>query len=89
MCLSVPACVFVLLTPLFLGSLFPSQEDYLDLTVCVRGVCGLERALWDMFVEEEMFEGSNLYRCGQCDQLVTAAKVSRSIGMDLNCTCLF
>lgn len=71
------------------GNISQRQEDFLDLTVCVRGVCGLEGALWDMFVEEEMFEGSNLYRCGQCDQLVTAAKVSRSIGMDLNCTCLF
>lgn len=59
------------------GNISQRQEDYLDLTVCVRGVCGLERALWDMFVEEEMFEGSNLYRCGQCDQLVTAAKSAK------------
>lgn len=29
-----------------------------------------------MFVEEELFEGNNLYRCAQCDRLVTAAKVS-------------
>lgn len=28
-----------------------------------------------MFVEEELFEGNNLYRCAQCDRLVTAAKV--------------
>uniref|UniRef100_A0A674DR96 Ubiquitin specific peptidase 40 n=1 Tax=Salmo trutta TaxID=8032 RepID=A0A674DR96_SALTR len=59
------------------GNISQRQEDYLDLTVCVRGVCGLERALWDMFVEEEMFEGSNLYLCGQCDQLVTAAKSAK------------
>lgn len=32
-----------------------------------------------MFVEEELFEGNNLYRCAQCDRLVTAAKVSTSI----------
>ncbi|KAK6325313.1 hypothetical protein J4Q44_G00046550 [Coregonus suidteri] len=59
------------------GNVSQRQEDFLDLTVCVRGVCGLEGALWDMFVEEEMFEGSNLYRCGQCDQLVTAAKSAK------------
>lgn len=35
----------------------------------------LEEAFWSMFVEEELFEGNNLYRCAQCDRLVTAAKV--------------
>lgn len=44
----------------------------------VSGVSSLEEALWNMFVEEELFEGSNLYRCAQCDRLVTAAKVSAS-----------
>ena len=52
------------------------QEDFLDLTVCVCGVCSLEEALWNMFVEEELFEGNNLYRCARCDRLVTAAKVT-------------
>ncbi|XP_060725099.1 ubiquitin carboxyl-terminal hydrolase 40 [Tachysurus vachellii] len=50
------------------------QEDFLDLTVCVRGVSSLEEALWSMFVEEEVFEGNNLYRCSHCDQLVKATK---------------
>ncbi|KAM6973166.1 ubiquitin carboxyl-terminal hydrolase 40 [Aplochiton taeniatus] len=59
------------------GNVSQRQEDFLDLTVCVRGVCSLEGALWDMFVEEEMFEGSNLYRCAQCDRLVTAAKSAK------------
>lgn len=44
--------------------------------MCVCGMSSLEEALWDMFVEEELFEGNNLYRCAQCDGLVTAAKVS-------------
>lgn len=48
----------------------------MDLTVCVCGLSSLEEALWNMFVEEELFEGNNLYRCAQCDTLVTAAKVS-------------
>ncbi|KTF71583.1 hypothetical protein cypCar_00044112 [Cyprinus carpio] len=54
-----------------------SQEDFLDLTVSVRGVSGLEEALWNMFVEEEMFEGNNLYRCSRCEQLVRAAKSAK------------
>lgn len=53
-----------------------TQEDFLDLTVCVRGVSGLEEALWSMFVEKEVFEGNNLYRCARCDRLVHANKVS-------------
>lgn len=46
----------------------------------------LEEALWNMFVEEELFEGNNLYRCAQCDRLVTAAKVSVSIHLDSTIT---
>lgn len=46
--------------------------------MCVCGMSSLEDALWSMFVEEELFEGNNLYRCAQCDRLVTAAKVSAS-----------
>lgn len=53
------------------------QEDFLDLTVSVSGVSGLEEALWNMFVEEEMFEGNNLYRCSGCGQLVRAAKSAK------------
>lgn len=51
------------------------QEDFLDLTVAVKGVAGLEEALWNMYVEEEYFENENLYRCGACDKLVEASKV--------------
>ncbi|KAL6455804.1 hypothetical protein MHYP_G00356550 [Metynnis hypsauchen] len=53
------------------------QEDFLDLTVCVRGVSGLEEALWSMFVEEEVFEGNNLYRCSRCERLVHATKCAK------------
>ncbi|XP_056282071.1 ubiquitin carboxyl-terminal hydrolase 40 isoform X2 [Pseudoliparis swirei] len=59
------------------GNISQRQEDFLDLTACVCGVSSLEEALWNMFVEEEMFEGSNLYRCAQCDRLVTAAKSAK------------
>ncbi|XP_020034384.1 ubiquitin carboxyl-terminal hydrolase 40 isoform X2 [Castor canadensis] len=50
------------------------QEDFLDLTVAVKNVCGLEDALWNMYVEEEVFDYDNLYHCGTCDRLVKAAK---------------
>lgn len=56
-----PSCVF--------------QEDFLDLTVTVKNVSGLEDALWNMYVEEEVFDSDNLYHCGTCDRLVKAAKV--------------
>nr|XP_057946273.1 ubiquitin carboxyl-terminal hydrolase 40 isoform X2 [Doryrhamphus excisus] len=59
------------------GNVSQRQEDFLDLTVCVCGVSSLEEALWNMFVEEEMFEGNNLYRCALCNRLVTAAKSAK------------
>ncbi|XP_063765610.1 ubiquitin carboxyl-terminal hydrolase 40 [Eleginops maclovinus] len=59
------------------GNISQRQEDFLDLTVCVCGVLSLEEALWNMFVEEELFQGNNLYRCAQCDRLVTAAKSAK------------
>ncbi|CAL8273712.1 unnamed protein product [Merluccius merluccius] len=59
------------------GNVSQRQEDFLDLTACVCGVGSLESALWAMFVEEEMFEGNNLYRCAKCDKLVTAAKSAK------------
>ncbi|KAM4836327.1 ubiquitin carboxyl-terminal hydrolase 40 isoform 3-T3 [Thomomys bottae] len=50
------------------------QEDFLDLTVAVKNVSSLEDALWNMYVEEEVFDYDNLYHCGTCDRLVKAAK---------------
>lgn len=53
------------------------QEDFLDLTVAVKNVSGLEDALWNMYVEEEVFDYENLYHCGTCDRLVKAAKSAK------------
>ncbi|XP_059784952.1 ubiquitin carboxyl-terminal hydrolase 40 isoform X5 [Balaenoptera ricei] len=53
------------------------QEDFLDLTVAVRNVSGLGDALWNMYVEEEVFDSDNLYHCGTCDRLVKAAKSAK------------
>ena len=38
-------------------------------------MAGLEDALWNMYLEEEVFDSENLYHCGACDRLVEAAKV--------------
>lgn len=56
------------------------QEDFLDLTVAVKNVSGLEDALWNMYVEEEIFDYDNLYHCGTCDRLVKAAKSAKLRG---------
>ncbi|XP_051854382.1 ubiquitin carboxyl-terminal hydrolase 40 isoform X2 [Antechinus flavipes] len=53
------------------------QEDFLDLTVAVKNLTGLEEALWSMYVEEEFFDAENLYHCGTCDKLVCATKSAR------------
>uniref|UniRef100_A0A8C6DPM9 Ubiquitin carboxyl-terminal hydrolase 40 n=1 Tax=Moschus moschiferus TaxID=68415 RepID=A0A8C6DPM9_MOSMO len=53
------------------------EEDFLDLTVAVKNVSGLEDALWNMYVEEELFDCDNLYHCGNCDRLVKAAKSAK------------
>ncbi|CAO2625346.1 Ubiquitin carboxyl-terminal hydrolase 40 [Lemmus lemmus] len=53
------------------------QEDFLDLTVAVKNISGLEDALWNMYVEEEVFDCDNLYHCGTCDRLVKAAKSAK------------
>ncbi|XP_075685708.1 ubiquitin carboxyl-terminal hydrolase 40 [Rhinoderma darwinii] len=59
------------------GHVSERQEDFLDLTVAVKDMGSLEESLCSMYVEEEMFDGDNLYRCGACDKLVTAAKSAK------------
>nr|DBA19934.1 TPA: hypothetical protein GDO54_015689 [Pyxicephalus adspersus] len=59
------------------GYVSERQEDFLDLTVAVKDRCSLEDSLYNMYVEEEIFDGDNLYRCGACDKLVPAAKSAK------------
>ncbi|KAM5152933.1 ubiquitin carboxyl-terminal hydrolase 40 isoform 2-T2 [Mantella aurantiaca] len=59
------------------GYVSERQEDFLDLTVAVKDMCSLEDSLCSMYVEEEIFDGDNLYRCGACDKLVPAAKSAK------------
>ncbi|XP_067844173.1 ubiquitin carboxyl-terminal hydrolase 40 isoform X2 [Heptranchias perlo] len=56
------------------GNVSERQEDFLDLTVAVKGVSGLEEALCTFYVEEEHFDNDNLYQCGRCVKLVNATK---------------
>ncbi|XP_048389929.1 ubiquitin carboxyl-terminal hydrolase 40 isoform X2 [Stegostoma tigrinum] len=59
------------------GNISERQEDFLDLTVAVKGVCGLEEALCTFYVEEEHFDNDNLYHCGRCEKLVKATKSAK------------
>ncbi|XP_056392496.1 ubiquitin carboxyl-terminal hydrolase 40 isoform X2 [Hyla sarda] len=59
------------------GHVSERQEDFLDLTVAVKDMNSLEESLYSMYVEEEIFDGDNLYRCGACDRLVPAAKSAK------------
>ncbi|XP_040296093.1 ubiquitin carboxyl-terminal hydrolase 40 isoform X2 [Bufo bufo] len=59
------------------GHVSERQEDFLDLTVAVKDMGSLEESLCSMYVEEEIFDGDNLYRCGSCNKLVPAAKSAK------------
>ncbi|XP_038643394.1 ubiquitin carboxyl-terminal hydrolase 40 isoform X1 [Scyliorhinus canicula] len=59
------------------GNISERQEDFLDLTVAVKGVSGLEEALCAFYVEEEHFDNDNLYHCGRCEKLVKATKEAK------------
>ncbi|XP_078085063.1 ubiquitin carboxyl-terminal hydrolase 40 [Mustelus asterias] len=59
------------------GNVSERQEDFLDLTVAVKGVSGLEEALCTFYVEEEHFDNDNLYQCGRCEKLVKATKEAK------------
>ncbi|XP_072902671.1 ubiquitin carboxyl-terminal hydrolase 40 isoform X1 [Hemitrygon akajei] len=59
------------------GNISERQEDFLDLTVAVKDVSGLEEALYTLYVEEEHFDNDNLYQCGRCEKLVKAIKSAK------------
>ncbi|XP_073433661.1 ubiquitin carboxyl-terminal hydrolase 40 [Dendrobates tinctorius] len=59
------------------GHISERQEDFLDLTLAVKDMSSLEESLCGLYVEEEMFDGDNLYRCGACNKLVPAVKSAK------------
>jgi len=59
------------------GEVSERDEDFFDLCVSVSGSSRLEDSLERMFVEPEVLDTSNRYRCGMCDQLSDAVKYTR------------
>ncbi|KAH9520404.1 Ubiquitin carboxyl-terminal hydrolase 40, partial [Bulinus truncatus] len=51
-----------------------NQEDFLDLTLAVAGIAGLEAALKQCYCEVEMMDGRNQYKCDTCKMYTDATK---------------
>jgi len=56
------------------GKVSEHDEDFLDLCVSVSGSSRLEDSLARMFLESEILDASNRYRCDSCGQLTDAVK---------------
>lgn len=56
------------------GKVSERDEDFLDLCVSVSGSSRLEDSLRRMFLEPEVLDTSNRYRCEACGQLTDAVK---------------
>lgn len=59
------------------GQVSKHSEDFLDLCVSVTGSARLEDSLARMFLEPEVLDTSNRYRCDACGQLTDAVKSSK------------
>ena len=59
------------------GKVSQHDEDFLDLCVSVSGSSRLEDSLSRMFLEPEVLDTSNQYRCDACHQLTDAVKRTR------------
>ena len=59
------------------GKVSKHDEDFLDLCVSVSGSSRLEDSLRRMFLEPEVLDTSNQYRCEACGQLTDAVKRTR------------
>ena len=54
------------------------KEEFLDLPVALSGGGSLENRLKESFVDMELLEGRNQYRCEECKTLVDAKKVDNT-----------
>lgn len=52
------------------------EEGYLDLPVALSSGPDLEAVLREGYIEQELLEGANQYRCERCGKLVDAKRVS-------------
>ena len=59
------------------GKVSERGEDFLDLCISVSGSSRLEDSLVRMFLEPEVLDASNRYRCDACGQLTDASKRTR------------
>lgn len=62
------------ITCLSCGKVSENTEDFLDLNIAIASHSNLAAVLKDMFVETELMNGKNQYRCDQCQKLVDARK---------------
>ena len=59
------------------GKVSERDEDFLDLCVSVSGSSRLEDSLARMFLEPEVLDTSNRYRCDACGELTDAVKSTK------------
>ena len=57
------------------GHVSEREEEFLDIPVALTGRTRLEQALKEMYMDTELLEGANQYRCTTCDRLVDAKRV--------------
>ncbi len=51
------------------------EQEYLDLAVALSTSPSLEGVLQESYIEQELLEGANQYRCEKCGKLVDAKRV--------------
>ena len=51
------------------------EQEYLDLAMALSTSPTLEGVLQESYIEQELLEGANQYRCERCGKLVDAKRV--------------
>ncbi len=51
------------------------EQEYLDLAMALSTSPTLEGVLQESYIEQELLEGANQYRCEKCGKLVDAKRV--------------
>ncbi|KAJ8313576.1 hypothetical protein KUTeg_008137 [Tegillarca granosa] len=59
------------------GKVSEREENFLDLTLSITGLDTLENGLKSCYIEKEIMDGKNQYRCERCNKLVDATKGAR------------
>ena len=64
------------------------EEGYLDLPVALSSGPDLEAVLREGYIEQELLEGANQYRCERCGKLVDAKRVSHMTHTIIHMICM-